>query len=107
MTDRPSERGSSSKSAVLAVGAGLCLYLLSSLLVFDFSRTAIAGDEEYFEGRDVAVGPEPRWPFTYGGDLDIPGGWDFSGREPVFWVYRPVCLWWLARHGYAPPAAWR
>lgn len=70
---------------------GLGLYLGSALLVFDFSASAPHGElGRIGDGRRVAAGPRPRYPFDRGANVDLPGGWDYSGKERVFQIYRPV-----------------
>ena len=70
------------------------LYVLSAFVVFDFTSSAQHAEWEYYDGRPVAAGPRPRYPFDRGENLHIPGGWDYSGDEGVFRIYRPVVRVW-------------
>ena len=86
---------------------GLILYLGAAIMVFDFTGSARPRDEEYSGQRPVAFGPLPRAPFCRGAHLDVPGGWDFDGREPIWIPFRPVCAIWRAVTGHAAPRNWR
>ena len=87
------------------------LYVLSAFVVFDFTSSAIHAEWETFDGRPVAAGPRPRYPFDRGANLHIPGGWDYSGDEVVFQIYRPVVRVWQGATGVVDIAtverAWR
>lgn len=87
--------------------AFLTVYLTAAAVVFDFTSPACPPDEEYCGRRPVAYGPLPRGIFCRGANLDLPGGWDFDGKEPVWLPFRPVCAVWRAATGYAAPSGWR
>lgn len=78
------------------------LYGLAAAVVFDFSAAGHAFDEEYHNGRPVAFGPRPRWPFCA---PHYQSG--FDGEEWPFAVFAPLCAAWRYLAGYAPPAKLR
>src|SRR5204862_4470530 len=85
-------------SIVLAVPI---IYLLSALVVLDFSATAWDLCQEYDdERRQVTHGPQPRILLCRPRLFDIPGGASWSGTEWAFTVYRPLCSVWLRVKGY-------
>ena len=85
----------------------LALYMGAAAIVFDFTSPACPRDEEYFGQRPVAYGPLPRAPFCRGAHLDVPGGWDFDGKEPIWIPFRPMCSIWRVLTGHAAPSNWR
>ncbi len=91
------------KSVCLAVLLLLVVYMLTAVIVFDFSKPAYPYDEEYHQGRLVAIGPRPR-------SLFLPPTRDelfYEATEWPFEVYAPVCGVWRTLKGYAPPAELR
>ena len=79
------------------------LYVLSAVVVFDFSTGAWHHSQELHpDGSTIAVGPKPRWPFDEGHQFDLPGGWDYAGDEFVFSLYRPIVQIWFLCTEYAP-----
>lgn len=87
---------------VLLVVCGV-LYVLSAAAVFDFNATAYPYSEEYYAGREVAIGPRPRALFC----RPSHDGMFYEGREWPFVVYQPVCRVWRWIHNLAPSAEWR
>jgi len=94
----------------IAIGTAIAaiLYLILHVVIFDFSSVAVPFDEENYGGKQVAIGPKPRWwvPKASHG-LDIPGGYDFDTTGWPFIVWKPICIWYVKSEGYALPAAWR
>src|SRR5262245_61158798 len=79
------------------------LYCLAPILLFDFSEAATPYDEETYGGRSVSFGPRPRWIFcspTY-------ANFFFKGDEWALRAYKPLCIVWVRKKGYALPANWR
>jgi len=63
-------------------------YLLAPLVIFDFTETAYAYDQE-----GVAIGPKPY--FLVPGairDFDYPGGPDYTDTAWPFVVWKPLCV---------------
>ena len=83
-------------------------YLLLPLAIFDFTEQAWAFDEDHFNGRQVAIGPRPRF-FVPGAvrSWDIPGGPDYSQDAWPFRVWKPVCVVHCRAKGYELPGSWR
>jgi hypothetical protein len=93
-------------------GAGLlvllCVYSLLPLVIFDFTSVASPFDEETFAGRDVAIGPRPRWWVPKAAwKLDVPGGFSYDASGWAFAVWKPLCVMFVKSKGYALPYAWR
>jgi len=90
------------KRVTLGIIIGLFVaYVLSSLVVFDFFRAALPGDEDNTaDGRPVAIGPKPRRIFCPPTVHDV----RFDGDEWPFRVYAPICAAWRMVRGFAPPA---
>jgi hypothetical protein len=83
-------------------------YLIAPLMIFDFSEVAYTYDEEYFNGRPVAIGPRPY--FLVPGaihDLDYPGGPDYTETAWPFVVWKPLCMLYSRMEGYELPRGWR
>jgi hypothetical protein len=89
--------------AAIAPFVVVLVYLSAAAVVFDFSKAAYPSDEDYYDGRKVAIGPRPRSIFC----PPTVEGVRWEGREWPFVVFAPVCSWWRERHGYAPSHAWR
>lgn len=90
------------------LGLVLAVYLLLPLAIFDFTKHAWPFDEEHFNGRQVAIGPRPRF-FVPGAvrSWDIPGGPDYSQDAWPFRVWKPVCVVYCRARGYELPDSWR
>lgn len=89
------------RAVTLIAVALLCIYALSSLVVFDFFATAHPGDEDNTAaGQPVAIGPKPRRTFCRPTVHDV----YFEGDEWPFRVYAPICATWRMVRGFAPPA---
>ena len=82
-------------------------YFGSALVVLDFSDVAYPNDEEYFQGRQVAFGPRPRWFLCTAAYPSFPAGWSYDGSEWALVLYRPICEQWAAHKGFALPSRWR
>ena len=83
-------------------------YLLGAFLIFDFSRYAGSQNESTYNGRSVAIGPEPRWWVPRVSDnLDVPGGYSYSPHNWPFIVWKPICISYLKIRGYEKPIEWR
>lgn len=82
-------------------GWGIGIYLLAFLLMFDLGKAALPYDEEYYNGREVSIGPYPRLfpPTKY--------GIHYYGDEPYFWLFSPLCKLWRDVKGYEAPSDWR
>jgi hypothetical protein len=82
-------------------------YFASALAVLDFSDIAYPNDEEYFNDRQVAFGPRPRWFLCTAVYPSFPAGWSYDGSEWALVIYRPICEWWAVHKGFALPSRWR
>lgn len=98
----------SAAGRVVAVAAFLVIgYFASALVVLDFSDVAYPNDEEYFQGRQVAFGPRPRWFLCTAAYPSFPAGWSYDGSEWALVLYRPICERWAVHKGFALPSRWR
>ena len=98
-----------SKRIAFGVAVICSLYLFLPVVLFDFTQVAVPRNEEFFGNQNVAIGPLPRpWfrRFT-AADFDIPGGYGYDADGWAFVVWKPLCIWYVKRNGYAPPAEWR
>jgi hypothetical protein len=97
-----------SRKVWVPLAALLVLYISGPVVVFDFSSTAVPFDEEYHNGKEVAIGPRPRaWVPFAAFEYDAPGGFDYAPDRWPFVVWKPLCLAYLLAHGYERPSEWR
>jgi hypothetical protein len=82
-------------------------YFGSALVVLDFTDVAYPNDEEYFQNRQVAFGPRPRWFLCTAAYPSFPAGWSYDGSEWALILYRPICERWAVHKGFALPSRWR
>jgi hypothetical protein len=94
----------------IGIGAAILvgLYALLPLVIFNFGETARPYDEEYFGGREVAIGPKPHW-WVPGAawKVDMPAGCSYDASGWPFVCWKPLCFGFIRAKGYAPPSAWR
>ena len=97
------------KHLAFRVVSACALYMVLPLALFDFTQTAVPRNEEFFGTQSVAIGPLPRPWFArfIAADFDFPGGHGYDADGWAFVVWKPLCLWYVKRNGYAPPAEWR
>jgi hypothetical protein len=96
------------KLLIKAVLFGVICYLLSFFLVFDITSPARYDDEEDYNGKPVAFGPEPRDVIchsTWSDEMESFGY--FEGKEWAFYPYAPLCTLWRWWKGYEVPSPWR
>jgi hypothetical protein len=82
------------------VAVVVLIYLVSALIVFDFTSVAYAEEEDTYNGKEVAYGPRPR-AFVVSPNPNLPGS--YTGKEWPFTVYQPVCWLWRKVRGYERP----
>jgi len=96
------------KRFILGIAIIAGLYVLLPLAIFDFTDVARPYDEEDYAGRDVALGPKPRWWVPKAAwKLDIPGGFSYDVSGWPFVVWKPLCIMFVESKGYALPSEWR
>jgi len=97
------------KHIAFRVVSACALWMVLPLALFDFTQTAVPRNEEFFGTQSVAIGPLPRPWFArfIAVDFDFPGGYGYDADGWAFVVWKPLCLWYVKRNGYAPPAEWR
>ena len=87
------------KRICLIMAFCMVVYVLSILIVFDLSSPAYKFDVEYNRlGKEVALGPKPRWficPASY-------AGIHYTGEEWPFKAYKPVCSVWISLSRFEP-----
>jgi hypothetical protein len=77
----------------------LVFYLASALFTFDMSTPAYKYDEEIRDGKEVALGPHPRWWLC----APTHDGVAYEGHEWPFRLYMPLCRLWRLAKDYSAP----